>query len=78
MTPLPTRAGTSPASAPGAPTPAAGAPAVAPAGGAGDWAPLGQPRLDTGLGLTGLILLLGLLATARSARWAFVRRASFR
>jgi hypothetical protein len=70
-TPPPTPAGAPPASAPGAPAPAAAA--GAPAGAAGDWVPVGQPHLDTGLGLTGLILLLGLLATARSARWAFVR-----
>jgi hypothetical protein len=45
---------------------------------AGDWVPVGQPHLGTGLGMTGVILLLGLVALARSARWAFVRHAGVR
>jgi hypothetical protein len=72
-TPPPAPAGALPASTPGAPAAATGGPAGAPSDAAGDWVPVGQPRPDTGLGLTGLILLLGLLATVRSGRWAFVR-----
>jgi hypothetical protein len=65
--------------APGGPLSPTGAPlAAAGSGGsadaAGDLVPVGQRRLDAGLGLTGLILLLGLLATARGARWMVIRR----
>ncbi len=71
-----------PTQAPASPPPAT--PAAAPADTspstvhAGDWVPVGQRHLGTGLGMTGVILLLGLVALARSARWAFVRHAGVR
>jgi hypothetical protein len=71
-----------PTQAPASPPPATPVAAPADTSGAtvhaGDWVPVGQPHLTTGLGMTGLILLLGLVLLARSARWAFVRHAGVR
>jgi hypothetical protein len=76
ITPSPTPTGARPTSTPATLPPAAAL--DAPAGAAGDWLPVGQRQLDAGLGSAGLILLLGLLAIARSVRWVFARHAGTR